>query len=255
MSPQTITPLLSVKGLVKRYGGLLVTDHVNLTIAKGEVHAVIGPNGAGKTTLINQVAGDVSSDAGRIELMGQDVTDWPVHARANLGLGRSYQITSVVPEFSVLENMLLALQAGEGHNFRFWQPVTRNRKLIEAASEGLEQIGLIGCSGQRAGTLSYGQQRQLELAMTLATGPQVLLLDEPMAGLGRTETSDMVRLLGKVAPQYGVLLVEHDMDAVFALATTCSVLVYGKTIFQGDPQEVRRSPEVREAYLGDEEIL
>ncbi len=247
-------PLLSLHGLVKRYGGLLVTDHVSLQIAQGDVHAIIGPNGAGKTTLINQIVGEVRSDEGRIELAGTDVSAWPVPARARAGLGRSYQITSIIPEFTVLENVLLAVQSMRGHNFRFWQPVTANRSLVPEAERWLELAGLPALRDRSAGLLAYGQQRQLELAMTLAIEPKVLLLDEPMAGLGPVETQQMIEVLQRIGQQYAILLVEHDMHAVFSLATVCSVLVYGKIVFQGDPAEVKQSAVVREAYLGDEEI-
>jgi branched-chain amino acid transport system ATP-binding protein len=247
-------PLLRLSGLVKRFGGLLVTDHVDLAISRGEVHAVIGPNGAGKTTLINQIVGEIRSDEGRIELAGRDVSNWPVHARARAGLGRSYQITSIVPEFTVLENVLLAVQSMEGHNFRFWRPVTSTPRLVELAERALSTVGLLHLRDRGAAALAYGQQRQLELAMTLAIRPQVLLLDEPMAGLGTGETQDMIRALKSIQQDYAILLVEHDMHAVFSLATRCSVLVYGRIVFSGDPQEVRHNEVVREAYLGDEEI-
>ena len=247
-------PLLQLHGLVKRFGGLLVTDHVDMTIAQGDVHAIIGPNGAGKTTLINQIVGELKSDEGRIELDGRDVTTWPVHARARAGLGRSYQITSVIPEFSVLENVVLAVQATRGHNFRFWQPATSQRALVEGADLQLQRVGLLAERDRPAGLLAYGQQRQLELAMTLAVEPRVLLLDEPMAGLGPVETQQMITVLQGIKQQYGILLVEHDMHAVFSLANVCSVLVYGKVVFRGSPAEVQHSPLVREAYLGDEEI-
>ncbi len=246
--------LLALRGLVKRYGGLLVTDHVDLSIARGEVHAVIGPNGAGKTTLINQIVGEVRSDEGRVELAGRDVTNWTVAARAQAGLGRSYQVTSILPEFSVLENVLLAIQSVRGHNFRFWEPAIAQRKLVEPAEQCLSQAGLLAQRGRAAGLLSYGQQRQLELAMTLAIDPQVLLLDEPMAGLGPAETQEMITALLAIKERYAILLVEHDMHAVFSLATICSVLVYGKVVFRGSPAEVRASAAVREAYLGDEEL-
>jgi len=249
-----MSPLLSVRGLVKRYGGLLVTDQVDLDIGPGEIHAVIGPNGAGKTTLIHQVSGEVRSDAGQVLLDGRDVTRHPVAARAQAGLGRSYQITSIIGEFSVLENVLLAVQAVHGHNFHFWRPVTATPALVEAADRVLALVGLLPVRGRTAGLLSYGQQRQLELAMTLATEPKVLLLDEPMAGLGPAETQQMVQVLQGLRSRYAMLLVEHDMHAVFALADCLSVLVYGKVIFRGTPEEVRESPAVREAYLGDEEI-
>ncbi|MBU6256827.1 MAG: ABC transporter ATP-binding protein [Burkholderiales bacterium] len=249
-----MSALLTVRGLVKRYGALLVTDAVDLDLSTGEVHAVIGPNGAGKTTLINQIHGEVRSDAGRIVLGGVDVTAWPVHARAHAGLGRSYQITSVLHEFSVLENVLLAVQAVRGHNFRFWRPVTRTPSLVEAADRFLDLAGLLDVRGRTAGQLSYGQQRQLELAMTLAIEPRVLLLDEPMAGLGPAETQQMTALLLELRSHYAMLLVEHDMHAVFSLADRLTVLVYGKVVCCGSPAEVRASSVVREAYLGDEEI-
>ena len=233
-------PLLQLHGLVKRFGGLLVTDHVDLAIAQGDVHAIIGPNGAGKTTLINQIVGELKSDQGRIELDGRDVSAWPVHARARAGLGRSYQITSVIPQFSVLENVVLAVQATRGHNFRFCQGQVCGAELPAALQGG---VGLGGL-----------EQRQLELAMTLAIEPRVLLLDEPMAGLGPVETQQMITVLQGIKQQYGILLVEHDMHAVFSLASVCSVLVYGKVVFRGSPGEVQHSPLVREAYLGDEEI-
>jgi len=247
-------PLLAVHGLVKRFGGLLVTDHVDLALDRGEVHAVLGPNGAGKTTLINQIAGELRSDQGRVELAGRDVTRWPVHARARAGLGRSYQITSIIPEFSVLENVVLATQSVCGHNFRLWRPATQQPALVDPALRALEMVGLQAQHERPAGLLAYGQQRQLELAMTLATRPRVLLLDEPMAGLGITETQEMIDVLRRIGGDYAILLVEHDMHAVFSLATLCSVLVYGRVVFRGSPADVKNSDVVREAYLGDEEI-
>ena len=210
-------PLLQLHGLVKRFGGLLVTDHVDLAIAQGD----------GKTTLINQIVGELKSDQGRIELDGRDVSAWPVHARARAGLGRSYQITSVIPQFSVLENVVLAVQATRGHNFRFWQPATSQRALVDGAERQLERVGLLAERDRAA---------------------------EPMAGLGPVETQQMITVLQGIKQQYGILLVEHDMHAVFSLASVCSVLVYGKVVFRGSPGEVQHSPLVREAYLGDEEI-
>ncbi len=248
------TSLLSVRGLVKRFGALLVTDHVDLDIPAGEIHAIIGPNGAGKTTLINQLSGELPSQAGQVLLNGVDVSHWTVDARARAGLGRSYQITSIIGAFSVLENVLLAVQAVRGHNFHFWRPVTRTPALVEIADHYLALVGLRDQRLRLAGNLSYGQQRQLELAMTLAIEPKVLLLDEPMAGLGPTETQQMVQVLQGLQGRYAMLLVEHDMHAVFALAHRLSVLVYGKIVFCGTPDEVRASAIVREAYLGDEEI-
>ena len=250
-------PLLEIKGLVKRFGGLLVTDDVSLTIHQGEIHAVIGPNGAGKTTLVNQIVGELRSDAGQIHLLGHDITRQSVAARARAGLGRSYQINSVIASFTVLENILLAVQSGPvggRHSFHFWQPATKTAHLVARAEEIMRLLGLEDQRLRLAGALSYGQQRLIELAMALASSPKVLLLDEPMAGLGPLETHQMIALLQRLQKDYAILLIEHDMQAVFALATRMSVLVYGKVVMCGAPQEVRSSPIVREAYLGDEEI-
>ena len=250
-------PLLEIKGLVKRFGGLLVTDDVSLTIHQGEIHAVIGPNGAGKTTLVNQIVGELRSDAGQIHLLGHDITRQSVAARARAGLGRSYQINSVIASFTVLENILLAVQSGPvggRHSFHFWQPATKTAHLTAHAEEIMRLLGLEDQRLRLAGALSYGQQRLIELAMALASSPKVLLLDEPMAGLGPLETHQMIALLQRLQKDYAILLIEHDMQAVFALATRMSVLVYGKVVMCGAPQEVRSSPIVREAYLGDEEI-
>lgn len=250
-------PLLEIKGLVKRFGGLLVTDDVSLTIHQGEIHAVIGPNGAGKTTLVNQIVGELRSDAGQIHLLGHDITRQSVAARARAGLGRSYQINSVIASFTVLENILLAVQSGPvggRHSFHFWQPATKTAHLTARAEEIMRLLGLEDQRLRLAGALSYGQQRLIELAMALASSPKVLLLDEPMAGLGPLETHQMIALLQRLQKDYAILLIEHDMQAVFALATRMSVLVYGKVVMCGAPQEVRSSPIVREAYLGDEEI-
>ena len=250
-------PLLKLRGLVKRFGGLLVTDHVDLDISQGEIHAVIGPNGAGKTTLINQIVGELHSDEGVIELLGHDVSQWPVARRAHLGLGRSYQINSVIGSFSTVENVLLAVQSGPlggGHNFRFWKAATSRGPLIDRVEEILEMVGLASERDRPAAVLSYGQQRLIELAMALATEPRVLLLDEPMAGLGPVETERMIDLLKRLQSRYAMLLVEHDMHAVFTLATRVSVLVYGRVLICDVPAVVRTSESVREAYLGDEEI-
>ncbi len=249
-----MSALLSIRGLVKRYGSLLVTDHVDLDITLGEIHAVIGPNGAGKTTLINQLVGEVRSDQGTVRLLGHDVTNWTVARRAHAGIGRSYQINSVIPTFTVLENVLLAVQAAEGHNWHFWQPVTRIPTLVNQADEVMQLLGLQAERNRPAGVLSYGQQRQIELAMAIAMQPKVLLLDEPMAGLGPSESEAMTEILMGLRPHYGILLIEHDMQAVFALAQRVSVLVAGKVVFCGPPQDVRESALVREAYLGDEEV-
>ena len=247
-------PLLSLRGLVKRFGGLLVTDHVDLDIAMGEIHAVIGPNGAGKTTLVNQIVGELPSDAGRIALDGADITALPVARRARAGIGRSYQINAVVPEFTVLENLLLAVQANAGRSWHFWQPITRDAVLVDKADALLRLLALQQQRDRPAGVLAYGQQRQIELGMALATEPRLLLLDEPMAGLGPGESERMTALLQGLRERYGILLIEHDMQAVFALADRVSVLVNGAIVFCGTPAEVRDSALVREAYLGEEEV-
>jgi branched-chain amino acid transport system ATP-binding protein len=243
--------LLEVSGLVKRFGGLTATDGVDLTVETGEVHAVIGPNGAGKTTLINQLSGELLPDAGSVRFAGRDITAEPVFRRALEGVGRSYQITSVFPEFSVLINVVLAAQAHAGHSFRFWRPVAGESALMSRAREALAQVGLAGRAETSVAALAHGERRQLEMAMTLATQPKLLLLDEPMAGMSLAESERLVRLLASLKGRYGILLVEHDMDAVFALADRISVLVYGRVIASGKVEEIRRDPEVRRAYLGE----
>ena len=242
--------LLSVTGLVKRFGGLVATDGVDLAVASGELHAVIGPNGAGKTTLINQLSGEIAPDAGRIAFDGVDITGLPVYRRALSGLSRSYQITSVFLEFTALENVALAAQAHDGHSFRFIRPVAREEGLAATARDALAQVGLLERAHVAAAELSHGEHRQLEIAMTLATNPKLLLLDEPMAGMGRHESEAMVALLQQLKRRYAIVLVEHDMDAVFALADRISVLVYGRVIACDAPAAIRSDPEVREAYLG-----
>ena len=249
-----MSSLLKLSGLHKSFGGLRVTDDVNLSIEWGSIHALIGPNGAGKTTLINQITGELAPDAGKIWLQGMDVTHWSIAKRARAGIGRSYQINSLIPSFTVLQNLLLAVQAARGHNFYFFKPVTQDTLLVEKAQQMLELVGLTGTEARIAGALSYGQQRQVELAMAMASEPALLLLDEPMAGLGPTESEKMIELLMRLKSHYGMLLVEHDMGAVFALADVVSVLVYGKVIVCDAPQVVRTSSLVREAYLGEETI-
>lgn len=247
-------PLLQIQGLSKRYGNLLVSDNINLDIAAGEIHAVIGPNGAGKTTLISQVTGELRSDQGQILFDGVNVSKWSVARRARAGMGRSYQINSVIPGFTVLENVLLAVQAAQGHNWHFWQPVTRTPHLVEKAEDIMELLGLDAVCHRICGALSYGQQRQVELAMTLAMKPRLLLLDEPMAGLGPTESAEMTQILHDLQADYAILLIEHDMQAVFALAQRVSVLVHGSVAFSGTPSQARENALVRQAYLGDEEV-
>ncbi len=247
--------LLAVSGLVKRFGGLVATDGVDLTVEPGEVHAVIGPNGAGKTTLINQLSGELRPDAGTIRLDGVDVTALPVYRRALLGLGRSYQITSVFPDFTVLVNVVLAVQAHAGHSFSFWRPLLRETALTARARAAIDHVGLTARADTPVASLAHGERRQLEMAMTLATAPKVLLLDEPMAGMSLTESERLVTLLSSLKKQYGILLVEHDMDVVFKLADRISVLVYGRVIACGDPDSIRNNPDVRTAYLGEHDLV
>jgi branched-chain amino acid transport system ATP-binding protein len=247
--------LLEVTGLAKRFGGLAATDGVDLTVEPGEVHAVIGPNGAGKTTLINQLTGVVAPDAGSIRFDGHEVAHEPVYRRALMGLGRSYQITSVFAEFSVLANVTLAVQAHAGHSFRFWRPQVSERDLADRAREALAEVGLEAKAGTIVASLAHGERRQLEVAMTLASRPKLLLLDEPMAGMSLAESERMVVLLSSLKGRYGMLLVEHDMDAVWKLADRISVLVYGRVIACGDPASIRENADVRAAYLGDQELV
>jgi branched-chain amino acid transport system ATP-binding protein len=247
--------LLEVDGLVKRFGGLVATDGVDLVVEMGELHAVIGPNGAGKTTLINQLSGEIAPDAGSIRFAGREIAAEPVYRRALAGLGRSYQITSVFPEFDVRTNVLLAVQAHDGHSFSFWRPLASEAKLVERADAALAEVGLSAKAETPVANLAHGERRQLEVAMTLASRPKLLLLDEPMAGMSLAESERMIELLGTLKGRYGILLVEHDMDAVFKLADRISVLVYGRVIACGDPESIRANPEVRAAYLGEQDLV
>ena len=244
--------MLETRELFKHFGGLVATDRVSLTIREGELHAVIGPNGAGKTTLIAQLAGELKPDSGAILFDGRDVTRLPVQRRAASGLARSFQITSVFPSFSALANVALAVQAHAGHSFRFWRAASGDKALTGPARDALELVGLGPRADVPAELLSHGEQRQLEIAMALATGPRMLLLDEPMAGMGPVEGALMVELLRKLKRHYTILLIEHDMGAVFALADWITVLVHGAVIATGTPDEIRSDPEVRRAYLGEE---
>jgi branched-chain amino acid transport system ATP-binding protein len=244
--------MLETRELYKHFGGLVATDRVSLSIREGELHAVIGPNGAGKTTLIAQLAGELRPDSGVILFDGRDVTRIPVQRRAASGLARSFQITSVFPSFSALANVALAVQAHAGHSFRFWRAASNDKALTGPALDALELVGLGPRADVPAELLSHGEQRQLEIAMALATGPRMLLLDEPMAGMGPVEGALMVELLRKLKRRYTILLIEHDMDAVFALADWITVLVHGAVIATGTPDEIRSDPEVRRAYLGEE---
>ncbi|HZS85421.1 MAG TPA: ABC transporter ATP-binding protein [Stellaceae bacterium] len=244
--------LLAADGLVKRFGGIAATDGLSLSVEEGELHAVIGPNGAGKTTLVAQLAGELMPTSGRIRFAGADVTRLGMAERARRGLARSFQITSICPDFTALDNVALAVQARSGHSFRFWRPARREESLRAPARAFLDAVGLAGRAAVPAGILAHGEQRQLELAMALATEPRLLLLDEPMAGMGPEESARMVALLGRLKRRCAILLVEHDMDAVFALADRVSVLVYGRCIATGAPDAIRADPAVRAAYLGEE---
>jgi len=245
---------LQTESLVKRYGALLVTDKVSLDIHPGELHAVIGPNGAGKTTLINQLSGELAPDQGIIRFDGEDVTAVPIHQRASRGLLRSYQITSVFEDFTVQENATLAALGARESATSLWKPMLNNRRACKAAEEALAVTGMVQRAAVPAGELGYGERRQLELAMAPAAQPMFLLLNEPMAGMSTQESAGVIELLKGLKRRYTILLVEHDMDAVFALADRISVLVYGRVIFTGTPAEIRDHPEVRAVYLGEESL-
>ncbi|MBB5689157.1 ABC transporter ATP-binding protein [Roseomonas alkaliterrae] len=248
-----VEPLLRLDALRKHYGGLAVTDGVSLDVLPGEIHAVIGPNGAGKTTLIHEITGLVAPDSGRVLFAGQDITRLSLPRRVRAGLARTFQITSVVPGFSALENVALAAQARAGSSFRFLRPAAAEAALNEAAMAALAEVGLADRAAVPAGALSHGEKRALELAIALATRPRLLLLDEPLAGAGPEETERLIALLTRLKSAYTILLVEHDMQAVFALADRVSVLVYGRLIATGTVEEIRGNPEVRAAYLGEDE--
>jgi branched-chain amino acid transport system ATP-binding protein len=245
-------PVLALKDVRKQFGGLVVSDNVTFTVAPGELHAVIGPNGAGKTTLINQISGVLMPDAGTILFGGRDITRLGPPERARLGLARSFQITSVLPGFSALENVALAVQARSGSSFRFFGDAAREAALNEPALAALAEVGLAERADVPAGHLAHGEKRALELAMALVTEPKLLLLDEPMAGTGREETARLIAVLRRLKGRFAMMLVEHDMTAVFALADRISVLIYGRIMISGTPDEVREDPQVVAAYLGDE---
>ncbi len=248
----THSTLLHVEGLVKRFGGLVATDHAHLQVLAGEIHALIGPNGAGKTTLIHLMSGVLAPNAGRIHFDGIDITHMTLPARVSHGLARSYQITSIFKRLSVLDNIALAVQAHAGHSFDFWRAARRDTERYALAAEVVERVGLAAQIQRLAGALSHGEQRQLEVGLALATRPKLLLLDEPMAGMGPDESERMVSLLQSLRGETTMLLVEHDMNAVFRLADRISTLVYGKVIACGTPDDIRAHPEVRAAYLGDD---
>ena len=245
-------PMLLINDLHKNFGGLIVTDGVTLNIGQGELHAVIGPNGAGKTTLINQISGLIAPTAGTINFNGVDITDMPADQRAALGLARSFQITSVLPGFSALENVALAVQAHAGTSYRFFGRAERDQAINDAAIAALAEVGLAERGQIVAGHLSHGEKRALELAIALAMGPKLLLLDEPMAGTGLEESERLIGVLRRLKGRFAMLLVEHDMNAVFALADRISVLSYGRILASGAPEAVRADPQVVAAYLGEE---
>ena len=246
-------PLLTVKDLAIHFGGVVAADELNIEVLTGEIHAVIGPNGAGKTTMINALSGQIKPDRGEIFFNGENIVRLSPARRSHRGIARSFQITSIFKEFSALANVALAVQAHDGHSFRFWRKAGRDDRLLGPAASVLDQVGLGRRAEVLAGNLAHGEQRQLEIAMALATRPRLLLLDEPMAGMGREDSVRMVGMLKSLKSEYTMLLVEHDMDAVFALADRITVLVYGRAIATGTPEEIRANDQVREAYLGEDE--
>jgi branched-chain amino acid transport system ATP-binding protein len=248
-------PLLRVQNLVRRFGGITATDDLSLEIAKGELHAIIGPNGAGKTTLITQLTGQLQPNSGTIHFGGRDITRLPAYRRSALGLARSFQITSLLKDFTAADNVALAAQAHDGHSFYFWGNARKEKHLREAALMALARVGLEQRADVVVSELSHGEQRELELAVALATRPQLLLLDEPMAGLGVSESARMVELLRELRREVTIILVEHDMEAVFALADRITVLVYGRVIACDVPAAIRVNEEVKRAYLGEQHAV
>lgn len=244
---------LEIEALSKRFGGVLASDGVSLAIPRGELHAVIGPNGAGKTTLIGQLAGEIAPDSGCIRFENVDITHLPSWRRSQLGLARSFQITSLFSDFTVLDNVALAVQAHAGHSFRFWRKACNEPSLREPARAALNRLGVAQRADVLVSKLSHGEQRQVEIAMALATGPRLLLLDEPMAGMGPDESARMVDTLRELKGTLTIMLIEHDMEAVFALADRITVLVYGRIIASGTPEAIRANEQVRQAYLGEQE--
>ncbi len=244
---------LSTENLFLHFGGLIATNDINFEVVPGELHAIIGPNGAGKTTLISLLAGDRKPTSGKIRMNGEDVTAVPAYARARRGFARSYQITSIFREFTVLQNVTLAMQGREPHSFSFWKAAADDKALIAPATEVLAKVGLSDRLHVRAAELAHGEKRSLEIAIALATEPSLLLLDEPMAGMGPDEAARLVEFLHRLKGTMTMVLIEHDMDAVFSLADRISVLVYGKIIATGTPAEIRANADVRRAYLGEDE--
>ena len=245
--------LLKIESLTKRFGGVVASDNIKLEVERGKLHAVIGPNGAGKTTLIGQLSGERAPDSGQIHFDGRDITTLPIHRRSTLGLARSFQITSLFLDFTALDNVALAVQAHAGHSFRFWRNARLETELRTPARLALDRVGLGGRADIVVANLSHGEHRQLEIAMALATKPRMLLLDEPMAGMGPEESARMVQMLRELKRDLTILLIEHDMEAVFALADRITVLVYGRVIATDEPAAIRANAEVRAAYLGEQE--
>ena len=248
-------PLLRVDRLVRRFEGIVATDNVSLVVPRGELHAIIGPNGAGKTTLISQLTGQLAPHSGSIYLAGRDITRLPAYRRNALGLARSFQVTSLLLDFTAADNVALAAQAHDGHSFRFFRNARMEEGLRKTAQAALQRVGLADRANTLVSKLSHGEQRELELAVALATRPQILLLDEPMAGLGVTESARMVKLLQELRKEVTIVLVEHDIEAVFALADRISVLVLGRVIASGTPSDIRQNEEVQRAYLGDQHVV
>lgn len=244
--------LLEIRNLRKSYGALRVTDDLSLTVESGEIHAIIGPNGAGKSTLIAQLSGEAPSDSGSVRFDGAEIIGMPMHRRVRQGMSRSFQITSILPDFTVLENVATAVQARSGSSFRFFRPVAADSRLNEPALKALARVGIEDRAGIRAASLSHGEKRQLELAIALATRPRLLLLDEPLAGTSGSEADRLVEVMRSLRGEVTLVLIEHDMDAVFSLADRVSVLVYGRIIATGTPDQIRADPKVRQAYLGEE---
>ena len=249
-----MTPILKIIGLSKQFGGITATNNIDLNITDGEIHAVIGPNGAGKTTLISQLSGDLQADAGAIVFQGNLINNMSSNKRSLLGIARTFQITSLMLDMSTLENVMLAVQAHSGHSYCFWQDARQDDQLVEPALKVLKQVGLLGRKNIMTRELSHGEHRQLEIAMALATQPKLLLLDEPMAGMGVEETQKLIEILKKLKTGKTMILIEHDMNAVFSLADRITVMVYGKIIATGSPKEIRANQKVKAAYLGDEEL-
>ena len=246
--------MLIVDSLVKSFGGLLAIDDLSFQVKEGEIHAVIGPNGAGKTTLISQLSGEIKPDSGNVLFDGINISGMDIHLRSSLGLARSFQITNIFLDLTAHDNVSLAVQAHAGHSFKFWKDARKDQELRQPALEFLKQVGLEKRAEVVAGQLSHGEHRQLEIAMALATRPKLLLLDEPMAGMGQKESLAMVEIIRELKGKLTILLIEHDMDVVFTLADKITVLLNGRCIATDSPESIRKNPEVKKAYLGEENI-